>query len=123
MNDKKLGRVNEEIRRVLSDALLFGIKDPRIDNLSTVTEVRTTRDLKYTTVYIDVPGNGERDKEILEGLESAKGYLRKQIADKLNLRIVPELNIKIDRKLQEALKMSELIDKVRAEDKKKREEI
>lgn len=123
MNDKKLGRVNEEIRRVLSDTILTQIKDPRIDSLTTVTEVRTTRDLKFSTIYIDVPGDGERDEEILEGFESAKGFLRKQIADKLDLRIVPELKLRIDHKLQDAMKMSELIDKVRAEDKKKSENI
>lgn len=119
MNDKKLGRVNEEIRRILSDAILSELKDPRIDLMTTVVEVKTSRDLHYTTVFLAVPEGDNRETETLEGLESAKGFLRKQIAEKLDLRIVPEIRIKIDHRLRDAMRMTELIDKVRAEDKRR----
>ena len=119
MNDKKLGRVNEEIRRILSDAILSELKDPRIDLMTTVVEVKTSRDLQYTTVFLAVPEGDNRETETLEGLESAKGFLRKQIAEKLDLRIVPEIRIKIDHRLRDAMRMTELIDKVRAEDRRR----
>lgn len=119
MNDKKLGRVNEEIRRVISDTILMELKDPRIDPMTTITEVKTTRDLKFSTIYVSVLGDENKEKETLKGLESAKGFLRRQVAEKIDLRCVPEIKIVIDRKMKINNEMAELIDKVIAEDRER----
>ena len=115
-NSIKNIRINSEVQRELS--LIIGdLKDPRIDPLTSVTEVNVTADLKYATVYISVMGGEEREKETLEGLASANGFIRRELAARVNLRNTPELKYVLDKSMEYGINMSRLIDEVITHDK------
>ena len=90
MPSNRIGRINEEIQRELSD-LLRAVKDPRVQKtMVSVTRVDTTSDLRYAKVYISVYDK-EQSREVLKGLKAAGGYLRPELANRLSLRHTPEL--------------------------------
>ena len=89
MASNRIGRINEEIQKELSE-LIRGLKDPRVQGLISVTGVDTTPDLRYAKVYISVLDKSDVN-QVLKGLRSASGYLRRELGRTLNLRNTPEL--------------------------------
>ena len=89
MSATRMGRINEEIQRCLSD-LIRTVKDPRVHGLISITAVDTTADLKYAKVYVSSLDQSDM-KEVLKGLKSASGYLRRELGHTLSLRATPEL--------------------------------
>ena len=89
MASNRIGRINEEIQRELS-ALIPTVKDPRVTGLISVTAVNTTSDLKYAKIYVSVLDKNQ-EGQVLKGLKSAGGYLRRELGRTLNLRSTPEL--------------------------------
>lgn len=90
MPSNRIGRINEEIQRELSD-LLRTLKDPRVQKtMVSVTRVDTTADLRYAKVYVSIYDKS-LSKEVLKGLKSSGGYLRHELASRLSLRYTPEL--------------------------------
>lgn len=112
MNDKRINRISEEVRRVVSDLLLSEIKDPRISGLPSVNRVNVTKDLKFAKIYISVLGNEEEKANTIKGLENAKGFIRKEIGSRIQLRHVPEPVFFLDETIEHAIHMSKLIDEV-----------
>ena len=90
MASNRMGRINEEIQRELA-ALLPTVKDPRVSGMISVTAVETTPDLKYAKVYISALDKSAED-QVLKGLKSAAGYLRRELGRALDLRRTPELS-------------------------------
>lgn len=108
-------RINSEVQKELS--LIIGeLKDPRIDPMSTVTEVNVTPDLKYCTAYVSVLGDEAHGQETIEGLKNAMGFIRRELAARVNLRNTPELKFVLDKSLEYGIHMSKLIDEVIAKD-------
>ena len=94
MNKFRQGRVNEAARQTLSD-ILMTVKDPRVSSsFVTITSVNVSRDMKFAKVYFSTLGG--TPKEVKTGLYSAQGYIRRELAERLNLRITPELNFEYD---------------------------
>ena len=89
MPSNRIGRINEEIQRELS-ALLRTVKDPRVQGLVSITAVETTSDLRYAKICVSVLDKSD-GKEVLKGLKSAAGYLRRELGQALQLRYTPEL--------------------------------
>ena len=89
MANNRIGRINEEIQRELS-ALIRTVKDPRVQGLISITAVETTPDLKYAKVYVSVLDKSDAD-QVIKGLKSAGGYLRRELSRALDLRSTPEL--------------------------------
>ena len=89
MASNRIGRINEEIQRELSD-LLRSLKDPRIRGLVSIIRVDTTPDLHYAKVYVSVL-NKQDTRDVMRGLRSAGGYLRRELGRALSLRHTPEL--------------------------------
>ena len=90
MPSNRIGRINEEIQRELSE-LLRNVKDPRVrKTMISVTRVDTTSDLRYAKVFVSVYDK-EQSKEVFKGLKAAGGYLRHELAERLSLRYTPEL--------------------------------
>ena len=89
MASNRIGRINEEIQRELS-SLIRTVKDPRVSGMISVTAVNTTPDLKFCKVYISVLDKSDV-AQVLKGLKSASGYLRRELGRALNLRNTPEL--------------------------------
>lgn len=108
-------RINSEVQRELS-LIISELKDPRIDPMATVTEVSVTPDLKYCTVYVSVLGDDEHGRETVAALQSAMGFIRRELAARVNLRNTPELKFVLDKSLEYGIHMSKLIDEVIAKD-------
>lgn len=118
-NSVKNTRVNGEVHRVLAEIIRSEIKDPRINPMTTVVSVEVAPDLKTCKAWISVLGNEESQKDTLAGLRSAEGYIKNQLARKINLRNTPEIRFIIDQSIEYGVSMSKLIDDVnRADDEK-----
>ena len=89
MPSNRIGRINEEIQRELA-ALIPHVKDPRVTGMISVTAVETTSDLRYAKVYVSMLDKSSA-KEVVRGLKSAAGYLRRELGRALSLRYTPEL--------------------------------
>lgn len=111
-NSIKNTRVNMEVQRELSEIIRTGIKDPRIHPMTSVVSVEVTPDLKYCKAYISVLGNEDAGKATIEGLKSAEGYVRRELARRINLRNTPELKFILDQSIEYGVTMSKLIDEV-----------
>ncbi|MDO4938398.1 MAG: 30S ribosome-binding factor RbfA [Lachnospiraceae bacterium] len=108
-------RINSEVQKELS--LIIGeLKDPRVDPMATVTDVNVTPDLKYCTAYVSVLGDEAHGQETITGLTNAMGFIRRELASRVNLRNTPELKFILDRSLEYGIHMSKLIDEVIAKD-------
>ena len=109
MASNRINRINEEIQKELS-SLLRTVKDPRVqDTLISITRVETTPDLRYTKVYVSFL-QSDRVDGAMKGLQSAAGYLRRQLAQSLQLRYAPEINWALDDSITYGAKMLELIN-------------
>ena len=115
--------VGDEMRKVVQDIISNELKDPRVPMLTSVTQVKMTRDLSHATVFVSVFGTDHDKKEALDAIEGATGFIRFQMCKRINLRLAPELHCKLDNTLDEAMRMDALIDKALADDKAKREEL
>ena len=94
MASNRIGRINEEIQRELS-ALIRQVKDPRVTGMVSVTAVETTPDLRYARVFISVLDKSD-SAQVLKGLKSASGWLRRELGRALQLRYTPELQFERD---------------------------
>ncbi len=119
-NVKQIRR-NGEFQKEISLIIRSGIKDPRISPMTSVTDVDITPDLKYAKVYISVLGTEEDKKNTLLGLKNAEGYIRTQLAKTVNLRNTPQLKFVADDTIAYGAHMSQLIDEVMEQEKKKEE--
>lgn len=108
-------RVNGEVMRELSRIISMEIKDPRINPMTSVTDVIVTPDLKYCKAFISVLGDKESADETLEGLRNASGYIRRELARSINLRNTPEITFVVDNSIEYGIAMSKKIDEVLGE--------
>ena len=113
-NSIKNTRINGEVLRELSNIIRGEIKDPRINPMTSVVSVEVTPDLKLCRAYISVLGDEESQKSTIEGLKSAEGYIRRQLASSINLRNTPEIKFILDQSIEYGVNMSHLIDEVNA---------
>ena len=109
MASNRINRINEEIQKELS-SLLRTVKDPRVqDTMISITRVETTPDLRYTKIYVSFLQE-ERVKDAMKGLESAGGYLRRQLGSNLKLRYAPQIVWSLDDSITYGAKMLKLIN-------------
>jgi len=113
-NSIKNTRINSEVQRELSEIISRELKDPRIHPMTTVVSVEVTPDLKYCKAYISVLGNEEAGKDTVKGLRSAVGFIRTQLARRINLRNTPEITFILDQSIEYGVNMTRLIDEVTA---------
>ncbi|MBR7081494.1 MAG: 30S ribosome-binding factor RbfA [Oscillospiraceae bacterium] len=111
MASNKLQRINEDIQYALSE-LVRSVKDPRVQQgMISITGVDTTGDLKYCKVYLSVLGL-QSEKELMKGLKSASGYLRRELGQRVKLRNVPELIFQLDRSIEYGAHINEILNKL-----------
>ena len=109
-------RVNGEVQRVMAEIIRGEIKDPRINPWTSVVAVEVAPDLKSCKAWISVLGDEESKKSTLEGLKSAEGFIKRQIAKTINLRNTPEITFVMDQSIEYGVNMSHKIDEVIAQD-------
>ena len=116
MKKQRLEGIGKEIMRVISKVLLEEVKNPKIKGLVSVTEVDVTEDLKFADVYFSIlpPLNSDEkqydSEEILEALNEIKGFLRKRVAEEVDIRYTPEIRVKLDNSMENAMKITKLLN-------------
>lgn len=109
-NSIKNTRVNAEVHHELSNILRGGIKDPRVAPMTSVVAVEVAPDLKTCKAYISVLGDEKAQEDTLKGLQSAEGYIRRELARTINMRNTPEIAFILDQSIEYGVNMSKMID-------------
>jgi len=115
----RIERINNLIRRELSELLQRQVKDPRLGTFTAVTGVSTSPDLKYAKVFVSCISTEEEKQQKLQALASASGFFRKELARNLRLRYIPELSFYWDDSIERGDHLLRLIDEVSLEDSKR----
>ncbi len=109
MSKSRNKRINEEIKKIVSHIIMFDLKDPRVSKLASVTYVDVTNDLRYATIYISVFDPNHNTQQTIDGLNSAKGFIRKEIGKGIKLRYTPEPIFKQDTSIEHGMHINEII--------------
>lgn len=112
MKDRRSARVAEEIREVVADVIANKLKDPRI-GFVTVTRVAMTSDQRLARVYVGVLGDPAAREKTLVGLKQAAGFVRRELAQRMRLRLVPEVVFEYDKGLEATDRVARLLDEAR----------
>ena len=103
----RIVRINDDIKRELAQ-LIPNLKDPRVRGLISITRVDTTPDLRYCKVYVSALDKGDV-KDMVKGLKSASGYLRRELAKRMTLRYTPELIFELDHSIEHGAHINDII--------------
>jgi ribosome-binding factor A len=106
---ERMRRVDAAMRHVVGDAVAQDLQDPRV-GFVTVTDVKTSADLRHARVYVSILGSPDEQEATLEGLRSAHGYLQRRIASELHLKNTPELRFILDDTADKAFRVEELLE-------------
>ena len=104
---ERTDRIAEEIRKVISEMIQNELKDPRVQGLISVTKINLTKDLKFCKIYISVLGADK--EEVLAGIKSGAGYMRKELGQRVQIRILPELQFVIDNSMEYGAHIDQVI--------------
>lgn len=107
--NNRLIRINDEIKKEVSEILRSDLKDPRIGVITSVLKVDTTNDLKYCKVYVSILGDDEKKQEVMSVLSGACGFIRSEIAHRINLRNTPEFKFILDNSLEYSFKIDKML--------------
>ena len=108
-------RIAEQVQRELSDIIRMELKDPRV-GMITITDVEMSPDNAHAKIFFTLLGQGSRIDEAAAGLQHAAGYLRSQLAERVKIRVVPQLHFEYDASVERGIRLSQLIDAAVAED-------
>ena len=114
-------RVAEEIKKIVSDILRNDIRDPRLPAIVSVTHVKVTRDFSHANIYYSVYGTDKEVSDCAQVLKSASSFIRREIAGRIKLRIVPELHFLADDSIERAVRITKLIDETIRKDMEKKD--
>lgn len=108
------GRINEEVRKEISDIIRNNIKDPRLTAMVSVTNVSVTKDLRYAKVFVSVFSNNLEEKEnSFLALKNSAGFVRKELGHRINLRYTPEVLFEMDNSIDKGLYIDSLLQKIK----------
>ena len=110
-NSPRFERINEEYRRELSYIIDQKLKNPNVTGMISVTKVKVTADLKYAKVYVSIL-NSKNIKDTLSGLKKSSGFIRSELAKKINLRNTPELIFELDDSLEYGAKIESILKEI-----------
>ena len=107
-NENRLNRIDEELRKEISNIISFELKNPEATGLISVTKVKVTPDLKYAKVYVSLL-NSKSEEKTMEALKNSAGFVRSLIAKRINLRITPELVFEKDDSMEYGMKIESIL--------------
>ena len=110
-NNNRIGRIDEEYRKELSQIIGYELKNPNVTGMISVTKVKVTPDLKYAKVYVSIL-NSKNIKETMEGLKKSSGFIRSELAKRINLRNTPELVFEIDDSMEYGAKIDSILKEI-----------
>ena len=107
-------RLEESIRAVMAELLLYEVKDPRLDQV-TVSGVKLSGDRSHATIYFSLIGDEERERQAADGFTAARSFLRRELAHRMRLRIIPELAFERDTSYAYGDHMERVFDRMHRE--------
>lgn len=116
-NNNRQGRIDEEYRKELSQIISYDLKNPNVTGMISVTKVKVTTDLKYAKVYVSIL-NSKNIKETMDGLKKSSGFIRSELAKRINLRNTPELIFEIDDSIEYGAKIDSILKEILPEERK-----
>jgi len=119
MSTRRADKIASAIQREISALLLEHVNDPRLSGLLSITHVVVSGDLKYAKIFVSVMGNAVDKAEMRKGLDAATGFFRRELAQTLTVRQVPEISFHFDNSIEHAFEVMKRIDEVTAEDNKR----
>lgn len=116
-NNTRFERINEELKKEISHIISCELKNPSITGLISVTRAKITPDLKYAKIYVSIL-NSKNEEETIEGLKKSSGFIRTQIAKRINLRITPELVFEQDNSIEYGAKIDSILRQINKDENK-----
>lgn len=113
MPKHRLNRINEEMKKELSDVIRTQIKDPRVSAMTTIVAVEVTPDLRFAKTYISILGSDEDKEETLKGLNSASGFIRREVGSRLQLRHTPEIHFELDKSIEHGSNIMKILNDIK----------
>jgi len=113
---RRTERIQEAIRRLASEILHGGLRDPRISGFVTITKVEVTPNLRLAKIYYSILGGEKEKKRVHGGLKSAKNFIRKHIADELKLRYAPDILFRFDKGLEKQHQIDDILSRIKKEE-------
>ena len=111
-NNNRLGRIDEEFKKEISSIVCYNLKEPKITGMVSVTRVKVTPDLRYAKVWVSIL-NSKNTEETLDGLAKSSGFIRAELAKRINLRYTPELSFVIDDSLEYGAKIDNILKELK----------
>ena len=115
-NETRLNRIDEELRKEISQIISFELKNPDATGLISVTKAKITPDLKYAKIYVSIL-NSKNEVKTMEALEKSSGFIRSLVAKRVNLRITPELIFEKDDSMEYGAKIDNILKEIKSERK------
>jgi len=113
MGKRRQARMSVEIRKILATIIQEHIKDPRIDLASiSITRVDVAQDISHARIYVSILGNDEKQQEIMQVLQKARGFFRSALAHALQIRHAPEIELRLDKSIEQGIKIATLLDNI-----------
>ena len=119
-NDARLNRINEELKKEISNVLTFELKNPNVTGLISVTKAKITSDFKYAKIYVSIL-NSKNLEKTMQGLKDSAGFIRSQVAKTINLRITPELVFELDDSMEYGMRIDNILKEIN-ENKEQKEQ-
>ena len=110
-NQNRLGRIDEEYRKEISQIIGYDLKNPNVTGLISVTKVKVTNDLKFAKVYVSIL-NEKNTKETLAGLKKSAGFIRSELAKRVNLRNTPEIIFELDDSMEYGARIDTILKEI-----------
>ncbi|GFZ29631.1 ribosome-binding factor A [Clostridium zeae] len=108
------GRINEEVKKEVSDIIRNSIKDPRLTAMISVTDAVVTKDLRYANIYISIFSLSEEEKNsTFNALKSSSSFVRKELGHRINLRHTPEVLFQLDESIEKGMHIDSLLEKIK----------
>ena len=119
-NSNRMDKIEEELKREISNIINYELNNSNITGMISVTKVKVTPDLRYARIYVSMINSNK--KKTLEALKKSSGYIRTQIAHKVNLRVTPELVFELDDSMEYGAKIDSILKDLAKEVKTRKEE-
>lgn len=110
-NENRFHRIDEELKKEISQIINYELKNPNVTGLISVTKAHVTKDLKYAKVYVSIL-NSKNMKDTLAGLKKSAGFIRSEIAKRINLRVTPELIFELDDSIEYGAKIDTILKEI-----------
>ena len=115
-NPNRMGRVDEELKREISNVINFELENSKVTGMVSVTKVKVTPDLGYARVYVSI-FNSKNKERTLEGLKESSGFIRSRVANTVNLRITPEIVFVYDDSEEQGARIDAILERIKREGK------